>query len=437
MKLEIMRSDAVAYVKKNIDTLLVHYNKGEDPKVWLSEAIGSPAFQTVDALEFEDFTLCTDEEKPASTDVINIKLFYTKLSQLNDSFASDERLWAGLSHTLFYEYMRKRWPGENTSKEIINHYFFQGGTRSYMVNTLARLWWLGKKLYRRDGDNHFINLDYIGHDINGYSFTLFGSNWTNSELMLNTFFDAVFQYTKNSGNKVGRELFNDTMQYVNFLSGIYILDACDRQFIIDKLVEFLGVRSLEIIREKESNRLNNVKTTGVEKLDNLLKALNKIGGHGKLNEIISAYEEITQVKASTATKEYIANQLEKNCPEKRNYSGKPMFYFIRVTEGNVWKIANEYLIRDNLKKRKALMDSQINSLDQNNRLVFNLITAINSNKFKTEELVSFSQHLATVFSTVEEAKSIIKEGVKALSEKGLIEKIEDNTYRKSFSIKIN
>lgn len=28
---------------------------------------------------------------------------------MSESQASDERLWAGLTHTTFYDYMRKRW----------------------------------------------------------------------------------------------------------------------------------------------------------------------------------------------------------------------------------------------------------------------------------------------------------------------------------------
>ena len=437
MKLQIMRSDAIAYIKKNIDILLSHYDNGDDPKLWLSEAIGAPAFQVVDALEFEDFELLINEEKPSSTDVLNIKQFYTKTKQLNDSFASDERLWAGLSHTVFYEYMLKRWPGKNDATSIINHYFFQGGTRSYMVNTLARLWWLGRKLYREEGEDHFVHLDYISHDINGYSFTLFGSNWTNSEHMLKLFFDAVFKYTEQKNERVGRGLFNDAMQYANFLSGIYVLDACEDEFIVNKLLEFLVVRSQEIAYESEYNRLNNVRTTGVEKFDNVLKAINQIGGHGKLNEIITAYEGITQTKASVATKEYISSSLEKNCPEKRAYSGKPIFYFIHINEGNVWKVANEYLIKDNMRTRKMLMDEQISNLDSKERLVFNLITAINGTKFELNDLYMFSQQLTEFFPTVDDAKDAIRAGVKALSDKGLLEKIENDTYKKSYAIKIN
>ena len=433
-----MKSDALAYVKKNIDTLITHYEKAEDPEIWLSEAIGAPAFVEVEGFDVEDFELIISEDSPSSTDVINIKQIYSKLSDLNDSFASDERLWAGLAHTIFYEYMLKRWPGKADKKSILNHYFFNGSRpRCYMVNTLSRLWWISKKTTIPEYENSFALLDYIAHDINGYSFTLFGSNWSNSEKVLKCFFDAITEYDQASGERVGRELFNQVMRYTNCLSGIYILDACDEEFIKTKLVEYLTLRSKELKDEAEYNKLNNVKTTGVEKLDTLLKAINKIGGHGKYNEIVTAYEELTQTKATPATKEYISNQLDKNCPDRRAYAGKPMFYWIRIGDGNAWKVANEYLIRENMKFRKQLMNDQIQSLSGNDRMVFNLITALNTTKFTLEDLYQFKQQMSEVLSKDDDPEKIIKESVKNMRDKGMLELIDSDTIKKAFAIKIN
>lgn len=438
MKLKIMTSDAISYVKKNVEVLADHYEKGENPEIWLNEALGAAAFQIVDGLEFEDFSLAINEETPSASDVYNIKLLYLKLKELNDSFASDERLWAGLSHTVFYDYMKKRWPNQNTPKDILNHYFFSTNRpRCYMINTLARLWWFGKKTYLENEDDHFALLDYIGHDINGYGFTLFGSNWSNSERTLKLFFDAIFAFDKQSGEKVGRALFNDVMKYANCLSGIYVLDACDSSFITDKFLNFLSVRSEELKIEAEYNKLNNVRTTGVEKLDNIIKALNIIGGHGAMKEIVSAYEGVTQIKATDATKDYIASALEKNCPDRRSYSGKPMFYWIKTNNGNVWKIANEYLIRDNMKTRKDLMKNQIETLSDAEKPVFNLITAINGTRFKMTDLYQFSHQMLQVLPSKDDPKKQIREAVESMCVKGILERQDSDYIKKAYAIKLN
>lgn len=247
MKLKIMTEKALVYVKENIDALLSHYVNNEDPEIWLRNEIGQPPFVEIDALEFEDFELRIDENDPSAYDIENIKLFYSKLININDSFASDERLWAGLSHTCFYNYMKKRWKMDNLNKDekiksILNHYFFSSNKqRSYMINTLARLWWFGRKTYQSENKvNHFEILDYIAHDINGYGFTMFGSNWSNNSRTLKLFFDGIMKHTDETGAIVKRIPFNAALKYINMLGGVYFLDSCDENFIINKIYDFIS-----------------------------------------------------------------------------------------------------------------------------------------------------------------------------------------------------
>lgn len=77
--------------------------------------------------------------------------------------------------------------------------------------------------------------------------------------------------------------------------------------------------------EAEYNKQNNVRTTGIDRLDNIIKAFNRIGGQGKFSDILKAFEAITQKNISIADKEYIQKQLNINNPESNSYSGKPMF----------------------------------------------------------------------------------------------------------------
>ena len=90
MKIKIMTSKAIAYVKNNIKELKQHYLNRDNPQIWLKEALKEEAFVDTDLfLELEDFQLELDKRKPASSDTENIKRIYSNFIELNDSFASD------------------------------------------------------------------------------------------------------------------------------------------------------------------------------------------------------------------------------------------------------------------------------------------------------------------------------------------------------------
>lgn len=91
---------------------------------------------------FIEPNLCLDPDKD---DLENSILLYESLKNINEVQASDERLWAYLTHTHFWKYMRKRWPIEdakNPLSRIKERYFMRGlNLESITRNGLSRLWW--------------------------------------------------------------------------------------------------------------------------------------------------------------------------------------------------------------------------------------------------------------------------------------------------------
>lgn len=435
MKIKIMTAEAIKYVKENIKQLTSYYETGADPQVWIKEKIGKEAFVEVPELEFEDCQLLISEDAPSANDPENIKLFYLNFKDINDSFASDERLWAGLAHTVYYDYLLKRWPKGFEATNIKNHFFFAGGPRSYMMNTLSRLWWYGKMTYRKEEQEPWKILDYFSHDINGYGFTLFGSNWSNSAHSLDLFFEAIFEYTDENKRKVDRQLFNDARVYTTCLCGIYVLDACEDRFIIDKIKEYLNQRYTEIVSETERNKLNNVRSTGVERFDNIIKAFNVIGGHGTYSELTKAFETVTQKRLSVADKIYIDKQLKTNCPDNSQYNGKPIFYKIIVNNSKQFKLANEYLTKDNVSNRKKIIREQMEKLSNNEQWTLNFITAIRKEKFALDELMQFSVQYKAQHIEVENPEKEMKQAVQSLREKGLLEYVDNGILKKAYNLK--
>lgn len=52
----------------------------------------------------------------------------------------DERFWAYLTHTKYWNYVQQRWPA-TTDDRIKENWFFKGGNTVFSRQSLVRLWW--------------------------------------------------------------------------------------------------------------------------------------------------------------------------------------------------------------------------------------------------------------------------------------------------------
>jgi hypothetical protein len=95
------------------------------------------------------FSLSSDILDSTKSDSDNAINLYTSI-KLNETEASDIRLWATLSHTVFYQYMSNRWTIKpydadsinKTASRIRNRYFVKTLSLSNLMrNGISRLWW--------------------------------------------------------------------------------------------------------------------------------------------------------------------------------------------------------------------------------------------------------------------------------------------------------
>ena len=91
----------------------------------------------------------------ASNDFENAIAVYEAFPDLTEAQASDQRLWAYLSHVTLRDYVQARWPlagspeqlaSDNAAKfaaarSILWHWFASGNDRMLRRNAIARLWW--------------------------------------------------------------------------------------------------------------------------------------------------------------------------------------------------------------------------------------------------------------------------------------------------------
>jgi hypothetical protein len=105
-------------------------------------------------------TLKVPKGDPVSADVDNAIILYEYYRNLDETQASDPRLWVYLSHAEFRKYTLVRWGLDGTFKDfkdplektrainyLLEHWFISGNDRDLRRHAIARLWWAAHLTY--------------------------------------------------------------------------------------------------------------------------------------------------------------------------------------------------------------------------------------------------------------------------------------------------
>lgn len=90
--------------------------------------------------------------KPMECDLENAIAIHQAYPKLNGTQASDFRFWVFLAHTVYWEYLQKRWPlkgePEDIKENIMQHWFINGLTvKNISRHGIASLWWYAHLTY--------------------------------------------------------------------------------------------------------------------------------------------------------------------------------------------------------------------------------------------------------------------------------------------------
>lgn len=98
--------------------------------------------------------LATPENDPVSADIDNAIALHEYYRNLDETQASDPRLWTYLSHVEFRKYSLARWGLKGSLEELsdpaekskaitylLEHWFISGNDRDLRRHAIARLWW--------------------------------------------------------------------------------------------------------------------------------------------------------------------------------------------------------------------------------------------------------------------------------------------------------
>ena len=235
MKICYLKENALDRLKVNIESNEEYYNKNNP---WLSDYFESNNFYLPSKINIDEIELKFPESSRKNFDLENTKRIYSGLKDLTITQATDERLWAYLTHVVFWNYMRKRWGAKN----IKSRYFFHSNSdRALVRNGIARLWWFGYVSYDEEYKNPFklteilLNKQDTAHSLTERSFS-------RNPKIIKSILALLADLNKKERNKyLKRKKFRNLMKHINYLGGVTVLDALDteeiEEIIIDKLIK--------------------------------------------------------------------------------------------------------------------------------------------------------------------------------------------------------
>lgn len=240
MKLYFLKQDALDTLKINIASNIQHYHMSDNNWIYQQFQDENPFGEF--KIEVEEIRLRTDFESFSQMDLYNSKELYSKLKMLSETQAADERLWAGLTHSTFFEFTQNRWGHEPDNMRRANYiqsrYFYSGGqSRGIIRNTLSKLWWIGKLTYDEKRTNPYELTDVLSNnDMSTRVSDMFTSNFSRNPKVVHAFLSAIKEY-EDAGCKIGGYTYRKTVQFMNAYGGITIVDYLDEAEMKDVLVK--------------------------------------------------------------------------------------------------------------------------------------------------------------------------------------------------------
>lgn len=249
MVLYFMKQPALEYLKANMNKLYKNYFQYDSPD-WIEELFDYDPYEKFK--EVPDFELADLSMTPGEVDLQNCKILYSKLKELSDSQAADERLWAGLCNKTFYSYLRKRWQyarrhlkkTADDSSAVVLRYFYKNTGRSGMFrNTLARCWWTGRLTYSENYANHWELLDAIGSEdiISKISDIFYSNTYSSNPVIVEGFCQGLKLFRDRNIYVSNREHIRPTAQYLNAIGGAVLLDMFSAEEIKALVTERIGM----------------------------------------------------------------------------------------------------------------------------------------------------------------------------------------------------
>lgn len=157
--------------------------------------------------------------------------------------ANDKRLWASLTHTIFFDYTRKRWNinSETSDDTIISRFHFEGaGIEARMRNAIARLWWTAKITYDKDREDPFELTKLIWEKQDVHVAIMERSYGTYPNLV------HAFLEFYNANRHLKEDDLRTMLKGLNAIGGVKVLPIMSRQEVIIEIKRIAEFGKIEV-----------------------------------------------------------------------------------------------------------------------------------------------------------------------------------------------
>lgn len=290
MKLYYMRQDILEDLKNNAANNIENYKS--ESNQWILDEYENPFLEYKRSVD--DFDLLVDSTDVGYSDIENVKIIHSNLRFLTKSEAADERLWAGLTHSVFWDFMKKRWEKRPVKEErqIHNRYFLMGSSsnkRGLLMNTISRYWWIGELLFdEENSEAPYYLIETLREDFTTFAHTLLTSNFTSNSSIVKGVLKPILTYNKENGN-LSRDEFTSVIRYANLIGGSYLLDYLSIEEIQEKIQLYIDTT---IRQESRAEARQEVKEEFDEKQGKSIQGQvrDKKGIFNKFRESFLGYE---------------------------------------------------------------------------------------------------------------------------------------------------
>lgn len=242
LPLRCFRQAHLDQVHANLINLLPKYT---EDKRWIEEFFGAAPWSCETSLFLPAGTELLLPEQGKHHDLENAKRIHTALRHLTIAQATDERLWAWMTHVQFWEYMRARWPVESymggsatpsgIAINVKDRYFFTGNRdRALVHNGLARLWWYGHVSYDASREDPY-ELTAILLQKLDIAQSLLERSISRNPSVTRAVLRLLVEQKAEGRDLAVRNNFRTLVKHLNRLGGIAVLDLLSEDDIKDEL----------------------------------------------------------------------------------------------------------------------------------------------------------------------------------------------------------
>lgn len=224
-----MTSESVAQLRQNLKENADNY---KSKKIWVDSYLQS-IFTTGNwslesKISYEVVELTTGDGKSESKyDAENAKRIHHSLRHLTPAQATDPRIWTYLAHTVYYDYMQRRWLNkEQTAMGTLTR-FFATTNRELIRNGIARLWWYGYLTFDSSRKDPYELTDLLLSNQDIAQGLLERKLGNNKEWLL-TILDCIMKYKEEHPDITKSASMTKIMKQLNYAGGVSLLDVLNK-----------------------------------------------------------------------------------------------------------------------------------------------------------------------------------------------------------------